>query len=325
MDKYVVFCPYFGKLPNYFNLWLKSCEYNSIINFIVITNDKKEYKTPTNVRIIHMEFDEFRRKVQQKFDFKISLESAYKLCDYKPVYGYIFSEYLNDCEYWGYCDLDMIFGDLKNYLPTFVVPKISHLGHLSLIHNEGKYTKIFDDINENGIDYRDILSSKIHFGFDEIGEYGINQIFKNNKLEIYPLENYIADISYVRPGMVLAIYDNGRFYPDIKKRIFSYDNGHVISYTLNGEAIEKQEYAYIHFQKRKMVDELSSHKSNQFIITPDGFIDYAEITMQLIDQYQDGKGYFSKKVIVKIDGINRHLKRNLEIARIKRSKVHKGK
>ena len=32
------------------------------------------------------------------------------------------------------------------------------------------------------LNYVDILSNKQHFGFDEIGKYGINNIFKLNNL-----------------------------------------------------------------------------------------------------------------------------------------------
>ena len=40
---------------------------------------------------------EIREKIQSKFDFKISLEEPYKLCDYKPAYGYIFEEFIRKC------------------------------------------------------------------------------------------------------------------------------------------------------------------------------------------------------------------------------------
>ena len=30
---------YFGKLPEYFNLWLKSCEYNKDIDFLIVSDN----------------------------------------------------------------------------------------------------------------------------------------------------------------------------------------------------------------------------------------------------------------------------------------------
>ena len=51
---YVIFSPYFGKLPVNFNLWLNSCSYNKDFYFIVFTDDKTVYNIPNNVEIIYM-------------------------------------------------------------------------------------------------------------------------------------------------------------------------------------------------------------------------------------------------------------------------------
>ena len=51
MKKIVFICPYFGKLPEYIDVWLKSCEYNKDIDWILITDDKTDYNYPTNVKV----------------------------------------------------------------------------------------------------------------------------------------------------------------------------------------------------------------------------------------------------------------------------------
>lgn len=104
---------YFGKLPNYFELWLESCKYNETINFLLFTDDKTEYDYPDNVTVIYTSFENIKSQIQSKFDFKISLERPYKLCDYRPAYGYIFNEYLKEYDFWGHCDLDVIFRKSK--------------------------------------------------------------------------------------------------------------------------------------------------------------------------------------------------------------------
>ena len=40
---------YFGEFPNYFELWLKSAEMNSTIDFMIFT-DQKYTQLPTNVK-----------------------------------------------------------------------------------------------------------------------------------------------------------------------------------------------------------------------------------------------------------------------------------
>ena len=39
-----------------------------------------------------------------------------KLCDYKPAYGLIFSEYLRHSDYWGHIDFDIVWGNISSYL-----------------------------------------------------------------------------------------------------------------------------------------------------------------------------------------------------------------
>ena len=98
--------PYFGKLPEMFDLWLKSCALNPTIDWLLFTNDKTEHQYPNNVKVTYMTFTELVSKIQSKFPFKILVPSPYRLCDYKVAYGHIFEEELNNYDYWGYCDLD---------------------------------------------------------------------------------------------------------------------------------------------------------------------------------------------------------------------------
>ena len=46
--KSVVFVPFFGKLPDYFNLWLHSCSYHESFSFIIFTDDDTEARSGKN-------------------------------------------------------------------------------------------------------------------------------------------------------------------------------------------------------------------------------------------------------------------------------------
>ena len=249
---YVVFSPYFGHLPVNFELWLKSCSYNRKFKFIVFTDDERIFDCPNNVEIIKMSFEDIKRLFQSKFNFKIKLESPYKLCDYKVAFGYVFEEYLNDCKYWGHCDLDLIFGNLEKYLPNEDYDKISHLGPFCLYKNEKKVNEAFMLNGKSKFNYIGIFSSKVHFGFDEIGNYGINCIFENNGLSIYNYQKNAADLNCILEGMNITSGHSGNYTTAEAKRVFEFDNGKIYGYTLIGDSIEKKEYAYLHFQKRKM-------------------------------------------------------------------------
>jgi hypothetical protein len=43
----------------------------------------------------------------------LNLSNPYKLCDYKPLYARIFSELVAPYDYWGWGDLDVLYGDIR--------------------------------------------------------------------------------------------------------------------------------------------------------------------------------------------------------------------
>lgn len=85
MKKIVFICPYFGAFPNYFNLTLKSIEYNKTIDWLIITDIKEKYDYPNNVKVINMTFTELQKKVQSHFDFDICLNKPFKMCDFQRI------------------------------------------------------------------------------------------------------------------------------------------------------------------------------------------------------------------------------------------------
>ena len=65
--------PYFGKLPNYFQLFLNSCAPNKKFDWLIITNDNREFSYPKNVKKIFMEWNDFKRFAQKKFKEKFGV------------------------------------------------------------------------------------------------------------------------------------------------------------------------------------------------------------------------------------------------------------
>lgn len=316
--KIVVFSPYFGKLPIWFNLWLKSCSYNERFTFIVFTDDKYIGDVPKNVIIKYMKFQKFRAKIQNKFKFEISLETPYKLCDYKPIYGYVFDEYLNNALYWGYCDMDLIFGDLNKFLPDTDYDKISFLGHFCLYKNTKEINTLFMQKVDNTINYQDVLSNAQHFGFDEIGNYGINNIFKINSKSIYNYEVNVADINCRTNAMEVVEFKNGNSILHKEKRIFEFNNGKIISHYIDGRFLKEKEYAYIHFQKRKMlVSEEVNYCSDKYLIVYDGFKIYNNLNKDIVLKYQPKKELFPKTKLKLLQrSVKNRIKRKITIYRL---------
>ena len=164
--KFKLIIPYYGKFPSIFDLWLKSCKNNPEIEWLLVTDIDCSEVLPLNVKRLNLTFKELKNKFEQKLGMSISLESPYKLCDYKPLYGYLFEEYLKDFDFWGYCDMDVVWGKIFDFLPMELFrkyDKILDLGHLSFIRNDKA-------INENFKKYRGyltILKKPINYTNDE--------------------------------------------------------------------------------------------------------------------------------------------------------------
>lgn len=110
--KIAIIIAYFGKLPEYIQLFLDSCKLNYGFEWLIFSDDDTTYNYPSNVHLIKMNFGECKKLIQSKFDFEITLSKPQKLCDYKCAYGVIFEDYIQDYDWWGHCDLDQIFGNL---------------------------------------------------------------------------------------------------------------------------------------------------------------------------------------------------------------------
>ena len=289
MKKIVFICPYFGAFPDYFNLTLKSIEYNKTIDWLIITDIKEKYDYPDNVKVINMSFTELRKKVQSCFDFKIYLGKPYKLCDYKCAYGLIFEEYIKNYDFWGHCDLDCIYGDLRKFLPENILKeneRIYCLGHMSLYKNNDKVNNIFKNKIDEDTDYKNIFTKERPFSFDEMG---IIRIMDKEKIKIYNKFVFADIYPWEKPLICVETHINikekkhSSFMNKEKKQIFEFDEGHLNSIYLdnkNDRNIKKQEYMYIHLQRRFMKNLVTNNK--KFLIIPNRFIDYKNIDSKFI-------------------------------------------
>ena len=79
---------YYGTLPNYFPLWLKSAGYNSNFDFMIFTDiDFSGYNVPSNVHVIPMTFDEMKARIARHIDYDFICDTPYQACDYILLYG----------------------------------------------------------------------------------------------------------------------------------------------------------------------------------------------------------------------------------------------
>ena len=142
MKKIAYVLPYFGHFPKGFELFLMSCKNNSTIDWLIFTDDKTKYDYPPNVKVKYYSFEDIKKKVQKNFDFKIVLDKPYKFCDFKPAYGEIFSDELKEYDYWGMCELDLVWGDIRKFMNDEILEKFERIGfqgHSTLFKNTKEF------------------------------------------------------------------------------------------------------------------------------------------------------------------------------------------
>ena len=219
MEKIAILVVYYGEFPPYFDLWIRSCEYNQTIDFFIVTDNKFD-DLPDNVKIINITLDEFRKLAEKKLHKKVRIDYPYKLCDFKPLYGHILEDYLSDYDYWGHCDVDLIFGDLRRFFSEYKINKYDrflHLGHLSLYKNTPECKEYYKLDGSACGNWEEVVTNPRNFLFDEwSGVYGI---YHKNNISMFE-ERIFADISMIYKRFRLALDDpnyNKIRYEDIEE------------------------------------------------------------------------------------------------------------
>lgn len=293
MYKIAILSAYFGPLPNYIKYWMQSAALNSDIDFYIV-NDYVPIEHPDNVHFIRMDIEEFSALASEKIGFRIHLKKAYKCCDFKCAFGLIFEDYLKNYDFWAHCDLDIVWGDLRKYLNDKILSqydKIYPLGHLALYRNNDTMKKAFMLPGSEKGNYDEIFTSDKNYAFDELR--GIYKILKKNNISQYE-EYEFADISPVFSRM--KIVTNYTCYDDnYKHQIFVRDGVKILRYYLDEYGkVQKEEFVYIHFQKRKFTDEqLVANPNDPYIITAKGFLPIRgqEITKKVVCKYNKYPGH----------------------------------
>lgn len=244
--------PYFGKFPNYMQLFLNSCAYNPGFTWTIITDNRKSYQYPDNVRVVYKTFDEIRRVIRNKFDFNVALEKPYKLCDIRPMYGYLFPEYNVGFDFWGYCDVDMILGNLEHFITDEMLTyeKIFTQGHMTIMRNTAKMNELFMVPLDGNPYYEEVLMSEKSFNFDEdfMNRPNINSICRQEGIAIWE-ESTIADI-YTKSSDFRRVTENG--FEKKSQNYYVWDGGKLYRQIKHGGIWNTEEYMYIHLQKRNM-------------------------------------------------------------------------
>lgn len=268
MERIAIVIPYFGVLPSNFVTFLRSCELNPTIDWYIFTDSStNRVNIPNNVQIIETTFQNIKKRIIKIVGVNnFSLDSPYKLVDYKPLFGLIFADYLHSYDYWGYSDMDVIYGDIRKFIKKGLenkLDKIGELGHFTLFKNNDEVNNRYRlKIRNNSLFLAASHMSTISH-FDEGG--GINKIYEFYGYKTYKNKDLVNEICVENKD--LCTYD--KRYIKLPSVYVWHEGKCLFFYILNGK-IEKHEFGYFHFQKRKFTEFIKEPVNSLYVCT-DGY------------------------------------------------------
>jgi hypothetical protein len=257
MKSIIILIHYFGKWPEWFPLYLESCRHNPTIDWLFYTDCPFDSFQVKNVAFRYISREDFVKRVRERLGVDFSLEGNYKLCDLKPMMGALCEEEIRGYDFYGYGDIDVIYGDIRKFYTDEVLQNnvlSTHTwcisGHLALFRNKRWVRQAF----RRHKDWRRVLEDPAHQRFDEdmyTAVFGYPALRRRIDLFLYELMHPFS-IKYRRKlyfreqyttPLMPGEWRNGTFnHPNV----WFWKNG-CITNELDGDT----PYIYFHFMNYK--------------------------------------------------------------------------
>lgn len=99
--------------------------------------------------------------------------SPRKMCDYRPAFGEIFKDLLAQSDWWGWCDLDCVFGRMGEFFTPDRLRDYDLItdhpdavnGPITIMRNDEKTRTLYSSTD----DFAEVFASGEHVAFDEKG------------------------------------------------------------------------------------------------------------------------------------------------------------
>ncbi|MEM6719116.1 MAG: DUF6625 family protein [Bacteroidota bacterium] len=175
MKKVAIIVFFFGKPPWYFDFFYKSCQNNPNIDFLFFMDHKPSKTDYPNISFFDFSIARFNELASEKLNYKVNIPNGYKMCDLRPAFGVIFSEYLTEYDFWGYSDIDIIYGNLRAFHDEDTLAQYDYVsvkpsypsGFYALFRNTEKMNTLF----RKSKDFEMIFDTPHNLLFEECGGF----------------------------------------------------------------------------------------------------------------------------------------------------------
>ncbi len=335
-----IIIPYFGKFRSSIIPFLNSCAQNPLFDWLIFTDDILD-NLPSNVGMVYCTLSDIRARIENCLGFSVALNSPYKLCDFRPAFGLIFKDELVDYDFWGWGDVDLVYGNLSKFITNEILStydKIYPCGHLSLLRNCDVINTAFMINTKDSLDYKTVFKDSASYIFDEYK--GINEKLCSIGKRVYGKIDFAdMDIVYSRfrtadwmtIKLVFPQFMFMKYIPrNYRRQTFWIDsNGRAYRTYINKSGnCCNQELVYIHYRYNIPCTIVLDVK-DEYYITNNGFVlKKGELEPCIIDTLNPYKGWFKEtkeyqrffkdRVVMKI-GSNKKIRNIVRFIRGKES------
>ena len=255
---------FLGTWPVWVRYFLQSCSENRKFHWLIFGNAPSITPLPDNVRHISIDQHWLEQRVSEKLGVPWQMVRGYKLVDLKPAYGHIFSEWLQEYDFWGYTDMDVIYGRLDDFITPAILRTqdiiTAHdkvlVGHFSLLRN----TQHFCYLYQQADDWLEVLANEHPAGFDEKGfQILVKSLAATGKLALYAKTISTEDIRLrlTRRPQFLMLWYSGRLYDIFGFRATAYFHFMESKWSSNFHTEQPADFAGPFFLHNRGIQSLS--------------------------------------------------------------------
>lgn len=120
-----------------------SCGRNRGLSWLIYADNEYNGVLPINVVVRQISWSGFKERASDALKIRIDVSTTYSVCNLRPMFGVIFRDEIMGYDFFGWCDLDIIWGDIlsiynDDVFEANVVSSDATItsGHFLLLKNE---------------------------------------------------------------------------------------------------------------------------------------------------------------------------------------------
>lgn len=160
----------YGELPSWIDKFIERINSQDVSLKCTCLGDV-ELESKDNFNFVRLSARDLCERVSKLVDVCCKKSTSVAFSDFRPAFGDLFSDIIQDCDWWGWCDLNVVFGQLSNFvfpstLTEYDVITISPIflsRSLTLLKNTQKVNLTYKTAS-----FRDSMLRQGYTGFDKI-------------------------------------------------------------------------------------------------------------------------------------------------------------